>query len=215
MRTALLVIVWLASLALVAPARGATGREIFFSRGCNRCHQIEGPATEKSIADRLARKGPELWYAGSKFKEGFLRRWLSEPVPIRPLEYNSLVRKNRGAHARLGPSEAGRVAGYLMSLKSKAVKTGVIRPAVNPRGRVLFIRKLACYGCHRVRSRGKMVGGLSAPSLAGASARLNPDWIFAYLSNPDVFKPVRAMPSFVGIINEKDMAALAAYVGTL
>ena len=61
---------------------------------------------------------------------------------------------------------------------------------------------------------GKATGGKSGPSLAGASKRLNPDWIYAYLANIKAFKPVRDMPDFASVLNKKDQMSLAAYVAT-
>lgn len=190
------------------------GMRVFNSNKCGTCHQIKGPSRDKTIGDRLKRKGPELWYSGSKFAPGFLAGWLSDPTPIRPLEFNSLTEKNKNVHPRLSRAEADQVAAYLMSLKSAEVGPLGIRPSLNRPGKVAFIKKQACYGCHLVTSRGKSVGGLTGPSLVSAGERLNPDWIYAYLSNPKVFKPVKAMPTYAGIIPDREMIALAAYIAT-
>ncbi len=217
-RKALLASILLtASFVFSGPAFAgvAEGKKIFEAKKCGACHQSEGPAKEKTIQDQLAKKGPELWYAGSKFKQGFLDAWLADPRPIRPLEFNSLTKKNSGSHPRLSAKEASDMAAFLMSLKSAAVKDGFIQPQDTPRGRVIFIKKQACYGCHEVRVRGNAAGGLSGPSFAGAAMRLNPDWIYAYLTNPKVFKPVKDMPDYAGILNDAEMKDLAAYVATL
>lgn len=202
-------------VATDAQAGVPEGKRAFEAGKCASCHQVSGPAAEKTIKDQLAKKGPELWYAGSKFKAGFLERWLADPEPIRPLAYNSITERNRGGHPRLSGQEASDVAAYLMSLKSADVKPLGIRALDNPRGRIAFVRRYSCYGCHQVRTRGKTVGGYSGPSLADASERLNPDWIYAYLSRPAVFKPVKRMPVYSGIINDEEMKGLAAYVGSL
>ena len=57
-----------------APALADTtaGKTAFAAKGCNACHYTDGPAKEKTIDDQLAKKGPELWYAGSKFQKKFL-----------------------------------------------------------------------------------------------------------------------------------------------
>ncbi|HBG46891.1 MAG TPA: hypothetical protein DDW94_07875 [Deltaproteobacteria bacterium] len=199
-----------------AQAGVAEGKKAFEARKCASCHQVAGPASEKTIKDQLAKKGPELWYAGSKFKAGFLERWLSNPQPIRPLAYNSVTERNKGDHQRLAGPEAKDVAVYLMSLKSTNVKQLGIQPADTPKGRVIFIKKQSCYGCHTViNNRGKAVGGLSGPALANAYDRLNPDWVYAYLSNPKAFKPVKMMPVYAGVLNDAEMKELAAYVGGL
>jgi len=198
--------------AALSDAGVAEGKKLFEAKRCASCHQIEGPAREKTIADQLAKKGPELWYAGSKFREGFLERWLADPRPIRPLKYNSLTEPNASDHPRLSPPEAAQAAQYLMTLKSSVSKPSGVKAGVNPRGRIIFIKKQACFGCHTVMVRGNVSGGLSGPTLVGASGRLNPDWVYAFLSNPKVFKPVKDMPDYAGILDDAEFKALAGYV---
>ncbi len=202
--------------ALSTPSEGGAieGKKVFEARKCVACHQVRGPATEKTFGDVYRKKGPELWYAGSKFKEGFLKGWLRNPVPIRPMAYYSLTEKNPGDHEKLSAGEAAAVASYLMGLKSREVEEGTIEPKRTIKGRVVFARKFSCFGCHRYRSGKKIVGGLSAPSLVGAGNRLKPGWIYAYLKNPKLFKPVRDMPSYAGIINDREMKELAAFVSS-
>ncbi len=206
---------FLSASSIPAFAGVAEGKKAFEAKKCVQCHQIEGPAREKTIKDQLAKKGPELWYAGSKFKKEFLEKWLVDPKIIRPLEYNSITKKNTGNHPKLSPAEAIEVASYLMSLKSTDVKDGVVQPRDNPKGRAIFIKKQACYGCHEVIVRGSKAGGLSGPALTGASKRLNPDWIYAYMVRPKIFKPVKDMPDYTGYINDAEMRDLSAYVGSL
>jgi len=205
------------SFLVPSPARAgdSPGAGVFLSRGCTRCHRVTRPGRVTRAAF-LAQKGPDLWYAGSKFKEGFLASWLVNPKPIRPLAYNSLVKKNSGAHPRLAPSEARAVALWLMTLKAEGLETPAgIRPGVNVRGRIVFIKKFACYGCHLVKVRGTVAGGLSGPSLEGARERLNPDWIYAFITNQRAFSPVSRMPVYEGLATKAEMKALASYVGGL
>ena len=203
-------------LAVVAATPGradpAAGEQLFTGNKCNDCHYTQGPATEKTIADQLAKKGPELWYAGSKFQKAWLEGWLQDPKPIRPLAYNSLTEENPDDHPKLAGGDAGAVTEFLMTLTSDKVQAGVIKPKRNPKGRLVFVKKMPCSGCHQFPSKKKFKGGRSAPSLVGARKRLNPDWIYAYLKETRTFKPVRMMPVFAGILSDKDMKAVAAYV---
>lgn len=191
----------------------AAGAKVFQAKKCQECHYTDGPAREKTIADQLAKKGPELWYAGSKFQQAWLAKWLQDPKPIRPLKYNSLTEKNPANHPKLAGSDAAAVTDFLMSLTSKEVKEGVIKPKANPKGRLVFTKNMPCSGCHQFPGQ-KFTGGLNGPSLAAAGERLNPDWIFAYLKDTKAFKPVRQMPVFAGVLNEQDMRAVAEFVGT-
>ena len=215
MRFAATVVPGLALLVMAAaPARGdpAAGAKVFEAQKCIECHYTDGPAKEKTIADQLAKKGPELWYAGSKFQQPWLETWLQDPQPIRPLKYNSLSEKNPGDHPKLSGGDVALVTEFLMSLTSEVVEAGVIKPKKHPKGRLIFTKKMPCSGCHQFPSKKKFSGGFSGPSLVGAGDRLNPDWIFAYLMHTNVFKPVRMMPIFAGILSEKDIKAVAAYV---
>lgn len=206
---------FLTASSIPALAGATEGKKAFEAKKCGQCHQSEGPAREKTIKDQLAKKGPELWYAGSKFAPAFLDKWLADPRPIRPLEYNSLTKKNAGNHPKLSSADAIDVAAYLMTLRSADVKDGAIQPRDNPKGRAIFIKKQACYGCHEVTVRGNKAGGLSGPALTGASKRLNPDWVYAYMTKPRIFKPVKDMPDYTGYINDAEMKDLSAYVGSL
>ncbi|MDH4234630.1 MAG: c-type cytochrome [Gallionella sp.] len=193
----------------------AAGGDAIFKKSCTGCHYTDGPAKEKTIADQLAKKGPELWYAGSKFQKAWLAAWMQNPKPIRPLKYNSLSDKNPGNHPKLSAGDAAAVTDYLMGLTSPEVKAGVIKPNASVKGRKIFSKDMPCGGCHEYATKGEVHGGKSGPTLVGASKRLNPDWIYAYLANIKVFKPVRDMPDFGSVLNPKDVEEVAAYVSAL
>ena len=201
-------------LMVATTVAAADGESIFNASGCNGCHYTAGPAREKSIADQLAKKGPELWYAGSKFQSAWLQQWLQDPTVIRPLAYNSLTEKNPGNHSALADADAAAVTEFLMSLTSSEVETGAIKPRNHPKGRLIFRKKMPCSGCHQFPDRGKVLGGMTGPSLVGAGTRLNPDWIYAYLQKSGVFKPVKDMPVFAGILSDNDLVAVSAYIAT-
>jgi len=211
---AVTVTIGAALLVMMTAPSYAAGGDAIFKKGCTGCHYTDGPAKEKTIADQLAKKGPELWYAGSKFQKAWLAAWLQNPKLIRPLKYNSLTEKNSGDHPKLSAGDAAAVTDFLMGLTSKEVKAGTIKPSESAQARNIFSKKAPCGGCHEYPVKGNTVGGRSGPSLVGASKRLNPDWIHAYLTNIKAFKPVRDMPDFGSVLNKKDLESLAAYVAT-
>lgn len=196
-----------------AQADAAAGKAAFQSNNCAGCHYTDGPAREKTIDDVWAKKGPELWYAGSKFNADWLAGWLEDPKPIRPMAFNSLSEPNPDDHPKLVAADAASVKDFLMSLTSADVEAGKVKPKKNPKGKLIFTKKMPCSGCHQYPDKRKGVkGGMSGPSLVNAKARLNPDWILAYLQHPQVFKPVKDMPIFVGILSDKDMLNVARHV---
>lgn len=196
-------------------ASPAEGKSVFTSKNCGGCHLTTGPNTDKTFEDKLKRKGPDLWFAGSKFKLDWLEAWLQNPKPIRQMEYNSIEKKNPGNHPKLSDKDAHQVAEYLNTLKSKDVAEKVIEDGKpNIQGKIAFEKKQGCYGCHPVMKAGKVVGGLSGPSFVDAGKRLRGDWIYAYLKNPKALIPVKRMPTYDGILNDNDMKAVAQYITT-
>ena len=203
-----------ALLVMTTAPSYAAGGDAIFKKSCTSCHYADGPAKEKTIADQLAKKGPELWYAGSKFQKAWLAAWLQDPKPIRAMKYNSLTEKNKGDHPKSSAADAAALTDYLMGLTSPEVKAGVIKPKVTPQAKQIFGKKMPCSGCHSYPLGGEVHGGVSGPSLVGAGKRLNPDWINAYLANIKHFKPVRDMPDFAKVLNPKDIEIVAAYIAT-
>ena len=196
-------------------AIAATGKDVFEAKGCGGCHYTDGPAKEKSIDDQLAKKGPELFYAGSKFQKAWLGKWLADPKPIRPLKYNSMTEENPGDHPKLSGVDVAAVTDFLMSLTSKDVAAGKVKPKKTPKGRQIFTKKMPCSGCHQYAGRrNKLSGGRSGPSLVEAGVRLNPDWILAYMMTPEAFKPVKMMPVFTGLLSGKDMLNISRHVAS-
>lgn len=214
--TRVLATVLAAVLLIVVPDLAGADQALFDAKGCGDCHYTVGPAKEKTIDDQLAKKGPELWYAGSKFQEKWLTTWLADPKAIRLMAFNSLTEENKGDHPKLSTNEAKTISAFLMGLTSDAVEAGKVKVKKSAKGRLIFTKKMPCGGCHQyVGKRKKVLGGRSAPSLIGAGKRLNPDWILAYLKNPSVFKPVKAMPVFVGVLSDKDMKSVASHVAMM
>ncbi len=204
----------LMAMVSVSRADPAAGQAVFQAKDCGACHYTEGPAREKTIEDQLAKKGPELWYAGDKFQAEWLPGWLADPKPIRPLKFNSLTEENAGEHPALGAGDSATVAEFLMSLTSGEVEAGTVKVKKNAKGRQIFTKKMPCSGCHQYTGRKKVIaGGRSGPSLVDAGVRLNPDGILAYLKKPEVFKPIKMMPVFAGLLSDKDLANVASYVG--
>ncbi len=50
---------------------------------CSSCHNLTGPAPS-DLKGLWARKGPDLFYAGNKYRREWLEAWLQKPTRIRP-----------------------------------------------------------------------------------------------------------------------------------
>lgn len=213
----LLLAAFAAGLAVMMAKPGladvGTGKNTFEANNCQDCHATDKAKAATDIQSHMNTKGPELWYAGSKFQKDWLAKWLAEPTKIRFM-LHGVPSMKVDDHVKLSGDDAAQVTDYLMSLTSDLVKPGVIKPKKNPKGRLIFTKKMPCSGCHQFPTKKKYDGGRTGPSLVGAGDRLNPDWIYAYLANTDAFKPVRPMPNFAGILSEKDMINVARFVAS-
>jgi mono/diheme cytochrome c family protein len=195
-------------LALADPAVALDGQAIVAER-CTSCHDVAGPAPS-TFEGLRARKAPDLFYAGSKFNRPWLVGWLESPTIIRRagtmfLDHIAIengkdtIREDsvKPCPANLSPEEAVAVADHLMTLTDPAMKTGVVDSGTkfsNPKAYRMFSKQLPCIGCHTVKRGKRTLGGASGPSLANAGERLNPDWVYARIDNPQYWDPKTWMP---------------------
>jgi mono/diheme cytochrome c family protein len=175
----------------------ASGEDIFKSNNCGDCHSMTGSPAE-SFEKQQKEKGPNLWYAGSKYQGEWLESYLQKPTYVRPLAFGSIKEKNNLQHPALSAADAKAVTSYLASLTSSAVEKGMAKKAnKGVRGKLLFKKKQACYGCHRIPEKGgKESGGFSGPSLVDAGQRLQGDWIYSFIKDPKPFIAAGRMPHY-------------------
>lgn len=76
-------------------------------------------------------------------------------------------------------------------------------------GQRLFEEEYGCDGCHRVGDWGGRVG----PDLSRAGFRLQPDYIYRWVKNPQAIKPRTKMPNFN--MSDRDAVAITRYLGVL
>lgn len=213
-----------APAALAAAPEAGAAR--FEALGCGGCHAVTRPAPGMTLAQRVARRGPDLWFVGSKVRANWLAAWLPKPTPVAGIRYDRLGPETAPpAHPAAPAADVPVLVAYLTSLTDTEMRTGVV-PAGEPgpremlQGRILFSREQQCFACHRVETRaGVEAGGVTGPSLAEAGRRLNPDWVYAYLLDPTRYVPVGRMPVYAGTVYDSygpaEMLALARYLGEI
>ena len=195
---------------------------------CASCHNLTGPApgTFKAL---LKRRAPDLFYAGSKFNRPWLVEWLQKPTVIRRSGVTFLnhivteggkdtIRKAsvKPCAAKLSPEEAKWLADYLMTLKDAAMKTAAIDPTKKFRkakARRMFTKQFPCVACHMARFGKRTKGGISGPDLREAGKRLNPDWVYARIENPQYWDPKTWMPNFA--LSHKKREILTLFVSSM
>jgi cbb3-type cytochrome oxidase cytochrome c subunit len=205
-----------------ALAEALDGKAII-AQECVVCHDLAGPAPDTFEAV-LDRKAPDLFYAGSKFNRSWLIKWLQAPTIIRRagVMFLNHIADDGGRDkvledtvkpcaAALSPEEAEAAANFLMTLKNPDMRIGVTDPAKKFRKQKafrLFTKQLPCIGCHRIKFGKRTMGGISGPDLTNAGERLNADWIYARIENPQYWDPRTWMPRVEMSHRKREMLTL-------
>jgi len=208
-------------LANTAAADGAAT----LKNECASCHNLGGPApaTLQQLCDR---KGPDLFYAGNKYKEAWLVQWLQKPTRIRPagMFYANHVKPGAKTdevdaatlvpHPALAELDAKAVAAELMKLTARSdlikkgdYQTGSIALSM---GEMLFDKFRGCLACHEIEAG---YGGLSGPEVYTAAQRLQEDWLVSFLRNPQAWDPKTVMPN--KHLSDTDVQKLVHYLRAL
>lgn len=188
---------------------------------CASCHAVAKPA-DTSLERLMSRKGPDLWYAGSKFNADWLVAWLQDPKPIRPAGYPYFKTIIEGPehdmpdaskitpHPKLAKAAAESAAAALMALKAPdLVPAGTFKGDTGGArmGALAFTKLRGCVTCHQGENG---QGGFSGPELTDAGARLQPDFIAAYTIDPQKFDPHIWMPTLN--LKDQDIQRITAYL---
>ena len=209
-------------------AEAKSGAEIFKGKGCGDCHAVNGSSNLKEHQDRVKQKGPDIWFAGSKFKKAWLETWLQNPSAISGIKYSTLMPvKGNAAHPGLSGEDASAVTAFLMTLKDEKMATGIIDEtkkmprSLQFRTKALFEKKQVCFGCHQFkpRAKGKAKGGFSGPTLVEAGKRLRGDWVYSFLKDQKRYVSFGRMPVYMGptfqAYSDKELKLLSQYIVNL
>ncbi len=216
----------MAALFLIQPTMAQCNEEgkALFEKQCASCHTME-QGKKLSIKERNQIKGTPLWFAGSKFNKEWLVSWLAAPTPLLGVSWNS-AEKGSTDHPAVSPDDAEKIGAYLMTAVDTSVEAG--KAALLPKqrsqkrkfltnARALFEKHQGCYSCHRyLNKRNVELGGFSAPTFVTAKDRLQGDWVYSYLQNPQKYYPNSKCPipgeKATNTFTEQEKAELAGYL---
>ncbi len=183
---------------------------------CIECHLFD---SQQTIAYDQKR-APDLFFAGEKFQEKWLLKFLIDPEIIRPGGYITDSGYLKGkpeskSHIRLSRQDAIPVSQYLLTLKSTLLESvninNTLEKSKSFRAKQLFDRQYGCASCHKTQNlMGLVKGGVSGPSLSNAGDRLQGEWIFNMLKNPALFEKKGRMPIYK--IPDNDILLITKYL---
>lgn len=202
----------------------ARGRQLLSKLNCQGCHKMQG-------IERPAMLGPDLSSIGAKVSREWIYKWLKEPRTIVDKDGNVTVNgyeteeEPRMPKFRLSESELRALTAYLGVQKAKAIAPYRISPAVVaawsknpeliPQGELRF-RQMFCTTCHPLAvtraGETKLIGGDIGPELTKVGSKVNPDWLIAWLRDPEAYLPHTRMPRYGW--SDDDLYKVTQYITT-
>ncbi len=194
-------------VALLGFSVTALAEEGMLQGKCSACHNIKGPPVQ-TLKAVFEKKGPDLFYAGNKYRQEWLISWLQKPTRIRPagMYYGAHIKAGAkgdeidtsalAEHTALSKAEATSVAAELMKMRShdnliskEKIEPGTISKQM---GEMAFDKFLGCMACHLIEPE---YGGLSGPELYTAAKRLQPQYMASFIRSPQAWEPKSMMPN--------------------
>lgn len=193
----------------VAPAHGTSAGAQFVLKNCASCHAL-AQAEKETLHAYMAKKGPDLYYAGNKYRKAWLVKWLQKPQRIRPsgmffanhtevTDEGDVIKESslpNPAHVTLSKHHAQDSAAYLMTLTAKSDLTtqeNYTPKKISKRmGAMNFSKFKGCSSCHRDQPD---FGGVSGPELYTAAERLQEHFLSSYIRNPQAWERKSLMPN--------------------
>ncbi len=174
---------------------GAFG-EVYERYKCYVCHRFNG------WGGALA---PDLSFEGSRAQRRWMIEFLKNPQTLRPTLTFRMPQFN------MSDQEATLVADYFgMVLQSPDVNTSSdikqFSAALAASGKQLYEVKYQCQSCHTIGSTGGYVG----PNLNNVGNWMKPEWIEAWLKNPQALVPGTIEPR--RNFTQPEITALTAYL---
>lgn len=192
---------------------------------CAACHNLTGPAAQ-TLQAAFSKKGPDLFYAGNKYRQAWLVSWLQKPERIRlaGMYYGNAIKNGAKGdeidtsklteHVALSKADATAVAGELMKLKAhddliagEKIEPGTVSKQM---GEMAFNKFLGCMACHAIEPE---YGGVSGPEVYTAAKRLQPEFMASYIRNPQAWDAKSWMPNKQ--LSEGNVQKMVKYLETL
>jgi mono/diheme cytochrome c family protein len=210
------------------------GRRAISRYGCFSCHEIKGFETAQSIGTDLSEEGSKLVTRldfafitdiPHTSKLEWFRRKLHEPRVFDKGRVLQPLDKLRMPNFDLSDLEVDRLLLAIMSFQ-REIQPPAALPVRSARydyqvaGRTLVHRR-NCVGCHIIEGDGgdfiKLVAdpSLGPPMLTPEGARVQPDWLYAFLRGPITIRPWLAvrMPTFG--LDDPNLNGVIRYFGSI
>ncbi|HET9804571.1 MAG TPA: c-type cytochrome [Candidatus Acidoferrum sp.] len=184
------------------------GRQLLVQLNCQGCHKLPG-------IPRPAMLGPDLTSVGTKVSREWIYKWLKEPRTIVDKDGNTVVNgyeteeEPRMPKFRLDETQLRALSAYLSVQRAHPFTPYKFDPRIiaawskNPelisQGEVRF-KQMFCSTCHSLAvtraGETKLIGGDIGPELTKVGSKVNPDWLVAWLRDPQAYLPHTRMSRY-------------------
>ena len=165
------------------------GRQLLAREGCVGCHTVrEGDGTRMQPTD----DPPPLEHIADKTTREWIFAWLKDPQTYA----STATMPNFG----LSDDDARDISAFLMAqstpLAGDTASVAHAKTTDPSAGRTLYGESF-CASCHATQNAaGNMVGGDLGPELTNVGSKVKPEWLAAWLRDPEVYHPGTRMPHY-------------------
>jgi mono/diheme cytochrome c family protein len=210
------------------------GQRVITRYGCYSCHEIKGFEKSQPIGTELSEEGTKLVTRldfafvsdiPHTSKIGWFRGKLHDPRMFDKGRVLNPLDKLRMPNFEFSDMEIDRLLTAIMSFQ-REIQPAAAMPPKSARADYLgqgrnLVHRRNCVGCHIIEGDGgdflKVVAepSLGPPMLTPEGARVQPDWLYAFLRGPIPIRPwleVR-MPTFG--LNDQNLNGIIRYFGSI
>jgi len=200
------------------------GRQLLAWFNCTGCHTLQG-------IDRPDMLGPDLTNVGTKVSREWIYKWLKEPRTIIGADGNVTVdgveteEETRMPKFPLSEQELRALSAFLSTQRATPIKPYQFdphfvvawssKPDLIDQGELHF-RQMFCSTCHGLAvtraGETKLVGGDIGPELTKVGSKVKPEWLLAWLRNPQSYLPHSKMPRYEW--SDQELYQLTQYIQT-
>src|SRR5215468_3685944 len=200
------------------------GRQLLAELNCQGCHKLRG-------MERPAMLGPDLTSVGTKVSREWIYKWLKEPRTVVDRDGNTVVNgyeteeEPRMPKFRLDETQLRALSAYLsvqrahpvtsQKFDSHVVAAWSKNPELVSQGELRF-KQMFCSTCHSLAvtraGETKLIGGGIGPELTKVGSKVNPDWLAAWLRDPEGYLPHTRMPRYGW--SDEDLYKVTQYITT-
>ena len=196
------------------------GRQLIVKFNCIGCHRLQN-------IERPAMLGPDLTNIGTKVTREWIYKWLKDPRTLTDPDGNVTVdgvdTNPRMPKFRLNDQELSALSAYLSVQRANPVPPYRFNPRVvafatkngdvADQGKIRF-NQMFCVTCHALAvDRGgetTLIGGDIGPELTKVGSKVKPDWLVAWLRDPQGYLQHTRMPQYQW--SDQDLYVVTQYI---